>query len=243
MSVYNIVFWSVVLLLSLSPSAHADHYLLVICDDEAYFEEPDPYWSYRTTDEVIADINVFASGGEPEGAFRDALERNLLSFCSTNEKKLVRAGISEALKTVVKDRVNDLENFRRLLGARRYARNLDSQSVKSFWDGMDAYFKRDYCAAWEILKPLADQGHPNAQIYVGEMLMGGGDCVKRDLVQAYMWLTIAKSLFPSGWEEIGVCAFDLAVIAPQLTAAQIEEAERLAAEWWPTSVPQRTERK
>lgn len=105
-------------LLSFSMPSYAGDYMLLICNDKAYYKdsEHNSSWQVRTADEVIADIQLYASGGEPEGIFRAAFANNHLDFCTSWEKDIVRAGIEQALLTAKKQRVDDLSYFLRLLG-------------------------------------------------------------------------------------------------------------------------------
>ena len=53
-------------------------------------------------------------------------------------------------------------------------------------DGRDAYHKGDYATALRILRPLADEGNPEAQVFVG-MSYEFGDGVARDSKEAMTW--------------------------------------------------------
>jgi hypothetical protein len=84
------------------------------------------------------------------------------------------------------------------------------------------------------LKPLADQGQSNSQIYIGEMYWGGSG-VRKNLVRAYMWITVAQKKINPKYEEYGVCAIDLEQMAQTMTGQQIALAKSLAASWRPIS--------
>ena len=53
-------------------------------------------------------------------------------------------------------------------------------------DGRDAYHKGDYATALRILRPLADDGNPEAQVFIG-MSYEFGDGIGKDTKQAINW--------------------------------------------------------
>jgi len=53
-------------------------------------------------------------------------------------------------------------------------------------DGRDAYQKGDYAAALKLLRPLADAGNPEAQVFVG-MSYEFGDGVTKNTAEAVKW--------------------------------------------------------
>ena|SRR5215469_10919155 len=53
-------------------------------------------------------------------------------------------------------------------------------------DGRDAYHKGDYATALRILRPLADQGNPDAQVFIG-MSYEFGDGIAKDTKEAINW--------------------------------------------------------
>ncbi len=53
-------------------------------------------------------------------------------------------------------------------------------------EGVGAYQRADYAAAFSQFKPLAENGDPKAQFYLGEMY-GQGQGIKRDLKKAARW--------------------------------------------------------
>jgi TPR repeat protein len=59
-----------------------------------------------------------------------------------------------------------------------------------------------------------------------------GQGVPQDLVQAYMWLSLAISRYPaSEAEDRNLASQNLAVIASEMTPAQLAEAQRLVRDW------------
>jgi len=128
--------------------------------------------------------------------------------------------------------------------------------------GMDAYGRGDYAAALRELRPLAEQGDPGAQFYLG-LLYENGDGVPRDFVKARQWYEKAaaqgeakaqfylgmQSAYGEGGPMDLVQAhmwYSLAAgngnahapgyrddVARQMTAAQIAEAQKRAREWRP----------
>ena len=86
-----------------------------------------------------------------------------------------------------------------------------------------------YCRA-------AVNGHARAQATVGHFFEQGTTPVKRDLVRAYIWYSAAEA---NGFAPKVYEGYDkpprthVEILIEQLTAEQIAEAERLAAEWAP----------
>ena len=78
----------------------------------------------------------------------------------------------------------------------------------------------------------AEQGDAEAQGGLG-LAYGTGRGVARDVVAAHMWMTLAAAQL-TGATRTGALKFR-ATIAAAMTAKQAEEAQRLAAEWTPTS--------
>ena len=99
-------------------------------------------------------------------------------------------------------------------------------------DADAAVKKRDYATAVRLLRPLAEQGNPNAQYTLG-VFYDNGLGVPQDRIRSYMWFELSAS---QGRE--GAAAFrDL--IARRMTPEQIAEAQKLAHEWRPTTQPSR----
>jgi uncharacterized protein len=127
-------------------------------------------------------------------------------------------------------------------------------------DGQAAHQKGDFTTAFQILRPLAEQGDARAQCALGLMyLLGQG--VPQDYAQAVAWYRKAAEqgfadgqLFLGGVYENGLGVpqdyvrahmwFNLAgasgnpdgvkardFVAAKMTPAQIAEAQRLASEW------------
>ena len=59
-----------------------------------------------------------------------------------------------------------------------------------FEDGLAAYEREDYATALIFWRPLAEQGHAEAQFNLGVMHYEGWG-VPWDIVQAHMWLSLA----------------------------------------------------
>ena len=59
-----------------------------------------------------------------------------------------------------------------------------------YQDGVDAFDKKDFNAAFKKLKPLAEKGHAKAQKKLGEMY-GNGKGVPQDYKEAFKWYRLA----------------------------------------------------
>ena len=74
----------------------------------------------------------------------------------------------------------------------------------------------------------AEQGYAGAQYYLALMYIQG-QAVKRDLVEAYMWLDLAVK------QDSREALQTRGLIGKQLTPAEINEAEERVANWKPTT--------
>ncbi len=61
-----------------------------------------------------------------------------------------------------------------------------SAGADQLQDGMDAYFKGNNTQAISLLRPLAEQGHADAQYHLGVMYQRGQG-LKQDYTQAALW--------------------------------------------------------
>lgn len=69
--------------------------------------------------------------------------------------------------------------------------NGEESKNNNFQEGMEAYLRRDYKAAFKIFKLLADQGHAMAQLQLGELYeLGWG--VSQDYAEAAKWFRKAS---------------------------------------------------
>ena len=131
-----------------------------------------------------------------------------------------------------------------------------------FDDGVAAYDRGDYAAAFQVWRPLAEQGDVRAQYRLGR-LYEAGDGVPGDDVEALRWFHAAggqgdkEALVSIGifhedgrgvprdtfkaymWWEIaarhgsGLARALQMTVERQLTQAEKDEARRLADEWRP----------
>ena len=81
--------------------------------------------------------------------------------------------------------------------------------------------------AWKWMCLAANQGHAKAQHELGIVYWRGVEPFEQDTVRAYMWYSLAAS---NGY---GYSAAHNDLVAAQMTAEQIAEAERLVEEWEP----------
>jgi len=126
-----------------------------------------------------------------------------------------------------------------------------------------AYDRRDYAAAVQLCRPLAEKGDAHAQLSLGGMYYNG-QAVQQDYVEAAKWTRkAAEQGYAPAQADLGVLYWngqgvpkhvvlaymwlslaaahepdaveerDLA--ASQMTSDEIAEAQRLAREWKPTT--------
>jgi uncharacterized protein len=110
---------------------------------------------------------------------------------------------------------------------------LSPSAAAALQDGLAAYERGDYATATSLLRPLADHGDVEAQIYLGVMYEDGAGMPK-DYVAAHMWFNLAARHGPGGCAPTSEC--DRALkhrerVAAKMTSEQIAEAEKRFAEW------------
>ncbi len=96
-------------------------------------------------------------------------------------------------------------------------------------DGKAAYNRGDFATALQLLRPLAEQGDASAQNDLGAMY-ANGQGVPRSLVQAHVSFNIAASGSAIKKEDRDKAVRNRELVAKKMTAAQIAEAQRLAAD-------------
>jgi uncharacterized protein len=93
-----------------------------------------------------------------------------------------------------------------------------------FNDGMDAFKRKDYKVAFKKWKPLAEEGHDDAQYKIGKLYREGLG-VGQDYVKAYKWYYIvAKKGYGGGYKY-------MKMIRREINPAQVSRAEKMAMEW------------
>ena len=95
----------------------------------------------------------------------------------------------------------------------------------------EAYNRGDYAAVFQLMRPLAEQGHAEAQLSLG-FAYATGQGASQDYVQAHKWFALAASRSSAS----GKVLRDLAVehrdrADAMMTPDQIAEAQKLAREW------------
>jgi len=84
---------------------------------------------------------------------------------------------------------------------------------------------QDYAEAAKWFRMAAEQGVADAQFNLGVMY-ANGDGVPQDYVKAYMWLNLAAARGKSEDKK------SRDTVAGWMTPAEIQEAQRLAREWF-----------
>ena len=87
--------------------------------------------------------------------------------------------------------------------------------------GVDAWSRGKYETTLKEFRPLAEQGHAEAQLYLGIMYSQGRG-VPKDFVQAYRWYTLAAD------QGDGLALKFQNLLEKSLTLEQLAEAQRLA---------------
>jgi uncharacterized protein len=116
---------------------------------------------------------------------------------------------------------------------------LSPSAAAALVDGLAAYERGDYATAISLLRPLADHGVVEAQIYLGVMYEDGGG-VPKDYVAAHMWFNLAARHGAGGCAPTSEC--DRALkhrerVAAMMTPEQIAEAEKRFAGWRRSPIP------
>jgi hypothetical protein len=99
-------------------------------------------------------------------------------------------------------------------------------------DGTAVFERSDYATAVGLWRPLAEQGLAAAQYSLGMMYAYGQGGLRRELVQAYMWLNIAASRYPPTQGTArpkALAARD--AFAAEMNGGQIAKAQKLSGAW------------
>ena len=90
-----------------------------------------------------------------------------------------------------------------------------------------AYRRGDYATAFQLWRPLAEQGDGETQMALG-FLYHEGEGVPKDFVRAYMWFGLAMSNFSSNQEGFLDAMEAGNFTAKKMTPEQIAEARDMA---------------
>ena len=91
---------------------------------------------------------------------------------------------------------------------------------------VEAWSRGDYDRAVQEFRPLAEQGHAQAQLNMG-IMSSQGLGVPKDSVQAYRWYTLAAGQGDDLAEEFKDH------LEKSMSLDQLVEAQRLVREWTP----------
>ena len=95
----------------------------------------------------------------------------------------------------------------------------------NYWEGTGVPKDDTEAARWWRL--AADKGFAPAQHSLGKLLSGGGQGVRSDKIQAYMWLALSAA---QGDEEAGRQS---GLVSKQLKPAEMTIAKKLVNQWKP----------
>ena len=96
----------------------------------------------------------------------------------------------------------------------------------NYWEGTGVPKDDPEAVRWWRL--AADKGFAPAQHSLGKILSGGGQGVRSDKIQAYMWLALSAA---QGDEEAGRQGH---ILSKQLKPAEITNAKQLVKQWKPS---------
>jgi TPR repeat protein len=92
---------------------------------------------------------------------------------------------------------------------------------------------QDYAVAVKWFKLAAAQGHAKAQYNLGTLYRNGRG-VPQDFMMAHLWLNLATSRLVDVDERI-LAAEERDEVAEEMSPSRLAEAQRLAAEWTPST--------
>ena len=104
--------------------------------------------------------------------------------------------------------------------------SLATPAWAGFDEGWAAYQRGDYVTALRELKPLAEQGHAEAQNNLG-VKYSEGQGVPQDYVQAHLWYNLAAAQGNDNARK------NREIVAQNMTPVLIVEAQKLARKWSP----------
>ena len=102
--------------------------------------------------------------------------------------------------------------------------NLNAASDTSYDIAQRAYERSDFKEAETRFRTLANNGNPPAQYNLGVMYTRG-EGVPQDLVQAYLWFSLAAS------KRYGSARQSRAAVRRVLNSSQVAEGQRLIDAW------------
>ena len=102
--------------------------------------------------------------------------------------------------------------------------NVLAASGTSYDMAQRAYDRADFKEAESRFRKLANNGNPPAQYNLGVMYTRG-EGLPQDLVQAYLWFSLAAS------KRYGNARQSRAAVRRALTSSQVAEGQRLIDEW------------
>jgi peptidoglycan hydrolase-like protein with peptidoglycan-binding domain len=111
---------------------------------------------------------------------------------------------------------------------------LSAAVMAGYREGMSAFLRKDYKAAFGEFKPAAESGDPDAQFMLGKLHVEGLG-VLQDYVTAHKWLNLSGSQGNRDAMELRDR------ISERMTANQLAKAQGLAAAWQakpPAALPQ-----
>ncbi len=181
-------------------------------------------------------------------------------------------GYRQAKELWLQQADKDKDNIKVLLNAAKFVELHDktiaetllkrAQAQADFQAGLAAYNRGDYETALQEWRPLAEQGHANAQSNLGRMYRKGQGVPQDYAVAAKWYRRAAEQGYASAQTNLGLmysngqgvphdyvqahmwfnlaasqwyksAAADREKVEAEMTPAQIAEAERLAGEWKP----------
>ena len=101
---------------------------------------------------------------------------------------------------------------------------LAAPASADFPAAVEAYDQGDYAIAFAETRPVAERGDADAQYMLG-FLYARGEGVRRDLVRAYLWFSLAAR------QGDQIAADMVASLSRRMTPEQIARAKELARDW------------
>ena len=94
----------------------------------------------------------------------------------------------------------------------------------NFEDAVNAINSQNYKIAFKMILPLAEKGHPAAQLILGMMYFKGTG-VEKNIVEADKWLLISEKQGQDAGKKNRI------FVERQMNSNQISKARKLAKDW------------
>ena len=179
---------------------------------------------------ALSQVSAACSRYEDDPEYQTTLRKNLPLAQEGNAIAQYNVGTMYYEGLGVDDNIDEALTWFRRSADQGYAR-AQSRLGYIYADGDEV--RQDYALAVKWFQLAATQGHAKAQYNLGTLYRNGRG-VPQDFVMAHLWLNLATSRLVDQDERI-LAAEERDDVAEEMPPSQLIEAQRLAAEWTPST--------